>query len=373
MTKSLNGLALGYRSERRRIAQAGRRALRGLSTFPYRVSSERLHGGERAPTLSPEKCRPLESGVSYSVTHPLGEYMEAHSFLPRFLYELSDVVLDPREGLLYTTNGAVIEESSSWPLQWVRESWPAPPSRLTRRRRSGAAIPLASHSYYHWLIEDLPVALAAHRLLGGSVPLVVDSLSHRFVFDLLRDAMIPYTVVDGPVIMERVSFIGRGPDTGWPHPADVDELRRLAVALRSAGSEQLGSHEPPSSKSVYVSRTRSRRSSNFEVELEERLEAQGVNVVYAEDLTVMQQIQLFAGASTIVGLHGAGLSNMAFLPKGSRVFEVLSTSHMVPCYARLASVCQHWYRGIVYRPEESNEAIVSRVCAAVAQEEAGGI
>lgn len=364
VSQSLRWRTLTHRSERRRVAQLVRRTLRRLGTVPGQMQSVRLHGGERVSNLTPTSCSPVEAEATYSVAHPLGGYLEAHSFLPRFLYELSDVVLDPREGLLYTRNGALIEESSSWPVQSVRDSWPAAPSPLAKRRLPGMAIPLPSHSYYHWLIEDLPIALAAYHSFGGSVPVVVDSLSHHFVLEFLRDTGMPYIVVDGPVVMERVAFVGRGADTGWPHPSDVEKLRKL-VAL--PGAEDKGPRDSLHTASVYVSRTRSRRSSDFEFELESRLESQGFKIVYAEELSLRDQIRLFAGTSIMVGLHGAGLSNMAFLPGRSRVVELISVNRIVPCYARLASVCQHHYQSVMYSPDESGAEVISRVCAAIAK------
>ena len=61
------------------------------------------------------------------------------------------------------------------------------------------------------------------------------------------------------------------------------------------------------------------------------------------------QMRLFAVAHGILGPHGAGLSNMVFMPSGSVVVEVLPTmgsNRLNPCYIVLAYTLRHRYFGL---------------------------
>lgn len=63
-----------------------------------------------------------------------------------------------------------------------------------------------------------------------------------------------------------------------------------------------------------------------------------------EQMTLAEQAQLFASpaARLVIGVHGAGLSNLIFSPIGHAVLEVYSAAF--PCYRTLAV-----RRGLLYR------------------------
>lgn len=72
----------------------------------------------------------------------------------------------------------------------------------------------------------------------------------------------------------------------------------------------------------------------------------GFRVLECERLTLRQQVQEFSSADIVVGLHGAGLTNIIYSPKGSHVIEILSNS---PCkiYESLAVALGMEYKSIV--------------------------
>ena len=90
---------------------------------------------------------------------------------------------------------------------------------------------------------------------------------------------------------------------------------------------------------VYISRARSsKRIVLNEDELLQGLMEYGFDVVYCEDLTLNEQISLFAGVHFIVAPHGAGLVNLIHMKHPQRVLEFhpssyVDTSFWIACSA----------------------------------------
>jgi len=82
-----------------------------------------------------------------------------NSYRPRFVYGVSHATIDPISNLVYDSAGQFIAESSSWLALRQLYSWPQPQVKVKSSVLRGEYIFLPSNSYYHWLIEDLPVFL----------------------------------------------------------------------------------------------------------------------------------------------------------------------------------------------------------------------
>ncbi len=78
-----------------------------------------------------------------------------------------------------------------------------------------------------------------------------------------------------------------------------------------------------SPKRLYISRARARsRKIQNEEELKPLLKEYGFSFFHLEDFPLMQQIQLFANAEVICGVHGSGLTNVFFSRPGSKLIEI---------------------------------------------------
>lgn len=75
-------------------------------------------------------------------------------------------------------------------------------------------------------------------------------------------------------------------------------------------------------RKIYISRRNSSRGPLNELQVEDALRAIGFEVVYPEKMTVGDQIDLFSEALIVVAVHGAGLTNTAFMPAGGAVVEL---------------------------------------------------
>ena len=66
-----------------------------------------------------------------------------------------------------------------------------------------------------------------------------------------------------------------------------------------------------------------------------------------ENLNVLETIKLFNKAKIIIGPHGAGLTNMLFSKKGTKIIEIMPYSDPNECYHHLTNMLEHNYNCIV--------------------------
>jgi hypothetical protein len=112
------------------------------------------------------------------------------------------------------------------------------------------------------------------------------------------------------------------------------------------------------SRKIFLTRqkTRLRFIENSEG-IEEMCRRQGYEIIDTDALTPELQIEVFAAASHIVGIHGAGLTNMMFAPEGCRVLELFpppDLGYLPYHYIMLAKIRGFKYRALIGSPPEKH-------------------
>lgn len=221
-------------------------------------------------------------------------------------------------------------------------------------------------NYYHWMIDYLPgLGALEHRGLFRDLPVVFGrTLSpfqrqslERIGFDLRRW----HNPGDGEVVAcTQLWATGRasgrrtvmGMPDWWQPEADIETVGWLREVFlpHPAGAR------PHPHRRLYVSRGEAgvRRLLNEE-DILAMLESAGYEVVHPERLSVGEQASLFAEASHVVGVHGAGLTNMVFMAPGTRVFEIVAPYRRPAFYEHLARLL-----GVGHRHLEAEVVEVKR-------------
>ena len=268
----------------------------------------------------------------------------------------------------------VSDPAGHWSLRRCRFR---PQSRL-----EGTAVLLAAaagQNYYHWLFESLPrlrllqqagcdFGSVDHFLLNQHLqPFHGETLdrlgipAHKrrccskarvFVCDRLVVPAPPAPPMRFPpwvLSFLREAFI--------PGTEPQQETRRLYISRRGAARRRLGN----------------------EAELEALLRCAGFKTVCLEEYSFAQQVGLFASADAVVGVHGAGLSNLVFARPGITVIEMVAPTFINHCYKNLAEALQLNYREIVgelpARPRkrcEEDDVWVEAAALRKALEQSGG-
>ena len=193
------------------------------------------------------------------------------------------------------------------------------------------------NNYYHWTIECLPRI----RLLDMYA---ADAGDHP---DLLVPADRPSWMDE---TIERVDYGGRV--IGWG--GDVAHVDRLVVPsfpdptpeecrwLRERMGGDEAKAEGDGGKRIFVSRADAtvRQIENV-ADLQPILDAHGFETYVLSDLSVAEQIDLFANADVVVAAHGAGLTNLVYADDVT-VVELFGDKK-IASFARLAEMLDHEY------------------------------
>jgi hypothetical protein len=174
------------------------------------------------------------------------------------------------------------------------------------------------NNYYHWLMEYLP-KIGLWRKYGA--PNEADRfVVHENVSDWIEETLLTLGIARGA----RLEISGRCTfRVSTLHvPSVVGTDFAVEFLRRSFLPRQI---IPKRDRVIYVSRLdqpASRTRVASELELIRVLAQAGVEILIPSEMTFSQQVEAFAGASVVVGAHGAALTNIAFCPPGARVIEI---------------------------------------------------
>ena len=246
--------------------------------------------------------------------------IHTYYWLPRRNYELSNVVFDPRSGLVLINGMVVSESSTTFPqpdlvsanLAWRCRS----PQKIEAQSCSGMKW---AYNYAHWLTEDLMSLLHIRRQFGDHVPLITPTKLARFQVEALNLLGVNRIEIDNPVLCQKFLLAGHHQRSEAAlRPSDIFLLRETFLPLG------LDSLSRPKDLSIYVSRSKTKgvRSLAHEETLERMLVNHGFLVVHTQDLQFAEEIALFSKAKVIVGITGSGLINHLWMPPGGTIIEI---------------------------------------------------
>ena len=206
-------------------------------------------------------------------------------------------------------------------------------------------------NYFHWMTEVLPRLFAMHRFKPdipvvlsekvGGIPFVLNSL------DLLN---ISFNILPtGRGVLFDKLYACKVPHVGQFNQFLISSFRSEVIGLVSAD------RIIAPMRKIYISRSAARRRKvSNEDELWQVLKSQGFEKVELENLPWKDQVRLFREAVLVVSNHGAGLSNIMFMPEGSKVIELKSAKNDYWCYYSLARVCHLQYAYLLCEQSETN-------------------
>jgi capsular polysaccharide biosynthesis protein len=218
-------------------------------------------------------------------------------------------------------------------------------------------------NYYHWVVEGLaraamlePAGVPSSTRVLVPEPVLPMHLDHLELIGIDRERVLPWS---GVPTRFRTVYLATGPqrDSGEPAPAALDLLRARAAGFRDG---------PPRGR-LWVSRRlarRRRRQIANESDLFAVAQEHGFEEVVAELLTIREQVELFAQAEAIAGLHGAGLANAVFMAQATTVVEVASDClkpRQKPIFWNLAAAGGQRYARSVGHAQHVDPARFARV------------
>ncbi|WFB35688.1 glycosyltransferase family 61 protein [Kiritimatiellota bacterium B12222] len=220
--------------------------------------------------------------------------------------------------------------------------------------------------YFHWMLDVMPVLLLASKAFArpfaafkilvpqSPCPYIQQSLDTWKVPEHARVKVIPGQRVlceQGLCLSGSHRFQERGPQRPhdpihplipalykeMPLPRAVSERKRRILIYRKAGAP--------------------RAFQNFN-DVEKFAHEEGFELVDLEKLYFSKQALLFAEASHVIAVHGAGLSNLVFA-SGCRVLEIHSRLHGVRSeFFQLTSLIGGEYRFVVMDGNVADKSVM---------------
>lgn len=140
---------------------------------------------------------------------------------------------------------------------------------------------------------------------------------HEFFFECFKIPRDKIMILDNDVIIESVVI----PKQLWTINGDVDPLIKENYNLIRNCVEK---NEELSGGDFFISRRENKnyqRISNIP-EIESLMREKGVEIIYAEDFTIEEQLIIYKSANTIFTVSGSGAHNILFMCEGSKMVEI---------------------------------------------------
>lgn len=285
-----------------------------------------------------------------------------------------------------THSGQLVEPGSGLSLTPVHRNT-ARPARLARDTVVGPTIsfvpPRSTRNYYHYVIEEtvlmrdaLDRAFERHDQLTALVRQEPPAYEAAYRAALLQDypGLTFYAVpADRRIACAPLIAYGVRYDCPYRSPPDSGDLSRTIDTYRRAyGIFPAATGRQP----LLVSRSDARiRNLVNEDALARRLSVFGFRRLCPGTVSHIEQVAAFSSASVIVGVHGAGLTNLIFAPPGTLVIEIFGHNYCQGAYMWLCHLLGHPYVPVVSPlegahqnitlPEEMIEEIAAKVAQAV--------
>lgn len=193
-----------------------------------------------------------------------------------------------------------------------------------------------SNGYFHWMLDALP-RLQEASIKNSKLKIVlpqqfnnqeyIKQSLNALGFDNLQFMKSNYLY-----LFHKLLFQTHSAPTGNYHDATILGMRNTII-------ENCRTDICFKGHRIYVSRSKaSRRKVLNESELMPTMEKYGFSIVYFEDYSWHEQVSICANANVMMGLHGAGLTNMLFMPNQSKIIELrMKGDEHNNCYFSLAS------------------------------------
>jgi capsular polysaccharide biosynthesis protein len=240
------------------------------------------------------------------------------------------------KGVVITSDGAVILESTLFQRSYFRRSHVEHlivGRRFVSTEKFDHAVPLTNYldiSYFHWTLESIGrLALVENELKERSLHVLIGDRPSRYMRDTITFllALERDRIVHGAA---KRKLISRCLMVSNPHSRD-EEHGRVEVYppehiqwLNARGHERIGGLRGERRNFIISRRLQRGRRIMNEALLLQRFPQLNFELVALEELSVRDQVDLFAHAGVIIGVHGAGLTNLVYA-KDAAVIELYPT------------------------------------------------
>ncbi|MDB4655782.1 glycosyltransferase family 61 protein [Flavobacteriales bacterium] len=190
-------------------------------------------------------------------------------------------------------------------------------------------------NYFHFLSDVLHKIYLLEEHTEIDCPLLIGKQVYSkpfFQFMITNSELSKYDwqVIDQPISVDEL-YVAR------PMPYETEYWKRTKHLFIKEDSV------PSKRNAIFINRKGTRRILNFDA-IKPILEKFGINEVDPENLNINEQADLFNSATHVVGIHGAGMTNVMFSNyENTKVLEICSNNRIGTQYYWLCTALGiHW-------------------------------
>jgi len=194
-----------------------------------------------------------------------------------------------------------------------------------------------SIDYFHWLTDALPRLIVVEELMAKDTVILPDSFKTKSYIGESLDLLgfkAYYNNYKRRLAVKQLHAASHIAPTGNFNKQVIGRLRDRFI-----------SKETMPFRKIYISREKAtKRKITNEAAVIELVSVYGYEIHFFEDYDLKKQIEIMSQTKSLLGLHGAGLTNMLFMPCNGQVFELRNENDAHNnCYFSLASDLDHEY------------------------------
>lgn len=273
--------------------------------------------------------------LSNSGTYPFTDWQHPAEWI--HCYRIDNVVVDIYHMVLFK-NGKIIPDSNPYITGQLLRSLKLQPEKLVEYSGNEAIFSCSDHwenNYYHWMIHAIPAYFAILKLgIKGKFLLTYPMFEWRKRTLELLGIDLSLLI---PVEKEKQYAFSQLYVCDFTFGKADFSCSDLSVQAYAQMIRNVSHHAFLRHDKIYISRMgKKNRCLSNEEELVMALEKRGYFILNPEDYTIDEQIMLFHHARIVVGLLGAGLSNIVFCQENTMVYELVPSHHNNPCFLALS-------------------------------------
>jgi capsular polysaccharide biosynthesis protein len=212
-----------------------------------------------------------------------------------------------------------------------------------------------SPNYFHWLIEYLPkLYLVAKFPSLAKIPLIVHSKMVQQQIDSLKAVAgnWPLHWLDDTTLLKVDALYVPSVSTYHVDHMNSPFWQGGALCIKSLDFIKANIYKKfnitpgsqPLQHKIYLGRTGVRNITNHK-DVEACLRSKNIEIIYPENLSFAEQVNLFANCSLIIGPLGAAFSNIIFCAPGTKIIGLANPVAKTYCMqANLAKYAQCEYQ-----------------------------
>ena len=224
-------------------------------------------------------------------------------------------------------DGLVKSDCGAFELVSDRELWIDRPSLLLKRPWY--------KNYGHWLVDAAPLAALASRfILSDDWQVVVGEQDSRGMMKVVAECL-ELLLPDTTAIAHPNSEVWRFRKLHYVTPVHIPPLFKFPLGLMALQALTLRKslNKQTTRRRLYIRRRiQDDRALDNEEDVLELCGRLAIDAVYPEELTFIEQAELFHSADLVLGVKGAAMTNTLFCPAGAHVVIMSPSDFSDPFY-----------------------------------------